>query len=225
MKLHKEGRTIIAASYAVCLVISAALFYIYGFASFGSWAWFTVSFLFAFFNMIFFRNPDRQANGTDRLVGAPADGKVVIVKEVTENEYLKEKAIQVSIFMSPLNVHVNWYPIRGFVEYFRYHPGKYLVAWHPKSSEKNERTTIVIRNQQNDRIVLRQIAGFVARRIVCYAEYEQAVSPQEQAGFIKFGSRADLFLPVDSKILVKEGDKVTGAETIIAEIPEHTPLA
>lgn len=222
MKIHKEGRTIIFVSYAICFLFSGVLFYLYGFASFGSWAWFTLSFLFAAFNTIFFRDPVRNAVGTDRLVGAPADGKVVIVKEVTENEYLKGPAIQVSIFMSPMNVHVNWYPIKGIVEYFRYHPGKYLVAWHPKSSEKNERTTIVIRNEQNDRIVMRQIAGFVARRIVCYANYEQAVTPNDEAGFIKFGSRADLFLPIDSKILVKPGDRVVGAESVIAEIPIHS---
>lgn len=222
MKLHKEGRTIIYGSYFICIALTLGLFLLYGFDSFGAWAWFVVSFIFAAFNTIFFRDPVRHPIGTDRKVCAPADGKIVIVKEVVEKEYFKEKMMQVSIFMSPLNVHVNWYPIRGVVEFFRYHAGEYLVAWHPKSSEKNERTTIVLRNEHGQRLLMRQIAGFVARRIVCYAEFEKAVDPaREQAGFIKFGSRADLFLPLDAKILVKTGDKVRGGETLIAELPEN----
>lgn len=221
MKLHKEGRAIIAASYLITILISAGLFYLFGFRSLGSWIWTVLALAFSIFNTAFFRDPDRTPAGSDRLVCAPADGKVVIVQQVEENEYLQGPAIQVSVFMTFFNVHVNWYPIRGIIEYFRYHPGKYLVAWHPKSSEKNERTTLVIRNSQGDKVLMRQIAGLCARRIVCYAEYEKPVEAGAQAGFIKFGSRADVFLPLDARILVQKGDRVVGAETLIAELPER----
>src|SRR5262249_17040253 len=148
---------------------------------------------------------------------SPADGKVVAIEEVTENEFYHEKRIQLSIFMSPLNVHLNRFPIGGNVDYFRHHRGKYLVAWHPKSSELNERTTVLIRNHTKS-VLVRKIAGYVARRIVCYARENMITVQGEELGFIKFGSRVDVFLPLNSKVKVGLHQKVTGGETVLAEI-------
>ena len=164
----------------------------------------------------FFRDPKRNTIMNDGQVIAPADGKVVVIEEVEENEYFKEKRRQISIFMSPLNVHVTRYPISGKVKYSKYHPGKYLVAWHPKSSEENERTTIVVENKSAGEILYRQIAGAVARRIVNYAKTDQNVIQGEDAGFIKFGSRIDIFVPLDMKIEVNLNQKTRGGETILA---------
>lgn len=166
----------------------------------------------------FFRNPSREILVADNnIVYAPADGKVVVIEETVENEYFKDRRLQVSIFMSPTNVHVNRNPISGTVNYFRYHPGKYLVAWHPKSSSENERTTVVIDNGE-DEVLLRQIAGAMAKRIVAYVEEGDKVEQGKDFGFIKFGSRVDLFLPLDSKIEVKMGQKVRGNKTVIARM-------
>lgn len=164
----------------------------------------------------FFRVPHRNANSGEDLVIAPADGKVVVIEEVEETEYFNEKRIQVSIFMSPLNVHVNYYPVEGETAYYKYHPGKYLVAWHPKSSTDNERTTVVLKKKNGVEVLFRQIAGAVARRIVCYAKEGEVVSQNQEVGFIKFGSRIDLLLPLDSEVLVELGDKVQGQITTIA---------
>jgi len=164
----------------------------------------------------FFRDPKRKIIPNDDQVIAPADGKVVVIEEVMENEYFKDKRRQISIFMSPLNVHVTRYPVSGKVKYSRYHPGKYLVAWHPKSSVDNERTTIVVENESVGEILYRQIAGAVARRIVNYAQKDQYVIQGEDAGFIKFGSRIDIFVPLDMKIEVVLDQKTKGGETIIA---------
>nr|MBS0038102.1 phosphatidylserine decarboxylase family protein [Saprospiraceae bacterium] len=172
----------------------------------------------AFFFLQFFRNPQRPIPIVDdRLVYAPADGKVVVVENAYEDEYLKEDRIQISIFMSPVDVHVNRSPISGTIDYFKYHKGKYLVAWHPKSSILNERTTMAISNEKVN-LVMRQIAGLAARRIVFYPCEGDTVSQGQEVGFIKFGSRVDIFLPVSAKILIKPGDKVRGAESIIARI-------
>ena len=165
----------------------------------------------------FFRNPKRHTEKNDRQVIAPVDGNVVVIEEVEETEYFKEKRLQVSIFMSPLNVHVTRYPISGSVLFSKYHPGKYLVAWHPKASTENERTTIVVENKDYGRVLYRQIAGALARRIVNYAKQGQKVEQGTDAGFIKFGSRVDLFLPLNTKIKVKLNQKVKGGECIIAE--------
>ncbi|HNQ61834.1 MAG TPA: phosphatidylserine decarboxylase family protein [Bacteroidia bacterium] len=166
----------------------------------------------------FFRHPKRNIIINDKHILAPADGKVVVIEETTENEFLKDKRIQVSIFMSPINVHVNRYPIGGKVIFSKYHPGLYLVAWHPKSSTENERTTVVVETNSKVRILFRQIAGALARRIVCYSkEGDQAIQGSEM-GFIKFGSRVDLFLPLGTKINVKLEDKVKGGESVIAEL-------
>ena len=166
----------------------------------------------------FFRNPVRQIlMPDDNVVYAPADGKVVVIEEAHESEYFDDKRLQVSIFMSPVNVHVNRNPISGIVSYFKYHPGKYLVAWHPKSSTENERTTTVI-NTGDTEILMRQIAGAVAKRIVNYLSVGQEVEQGKDMGFIKFGSRVDLFLPLDAKLNVEIGEKVKGNKTVIAEL-------
>jgi len=164
----------------------------------------------------FFRNPKRNTLINDGQIIAPVDGKVVVIEEVFEPEYFKDKRLQVSIFMSPLNVHVTRYALSGTVKYSKYHPGKYLVAWHPKASTENERTTIVLENKTLGQILYRQIAGALAKRIVNYATEGQEVVQGTDAGFIKFGSRVDLFLPLNTKIDVKIGDKVKGGEQIVA---------
>lgn len=164
----------------------------------------------------FFRNPKRRTNKTFDEIMAPVDGKVVVIEEVEETEYFKGKRKQVSIFMSPINVHVTRYPASGRVKYSKYHPGKYLVAWHPKSSEENERTTVVIGTPKFGDILFRQIAGAMARRIVNYAEVGESVQQGEDSGFIKFGSRVDVFLPLNCQINVSLGQKVKGAITCIA---------
>ena len=165
----------------------------------------------------FFRNPKRKFNLNPEKVLSPVDGKIVAIEEVFENEYFNDKRLQVSIFMSPINVHVTRYPIGGEVLYSKYHPGKYLVAWHPKSSEKNERTTIVINNKNIGKILYRQIAGLLARRIINYAKVEENVIQGNDAGFIKFGSRVDLFLPLNAKINVKINQNVKGGIDFITK--------
>ncbi|GGZ77298.1 phosphatidylserine decarboxylase family protein [Algibacter mikhailovii] len=165
----------------------------------------------------FFRNPKRHSVIDDKHVLSPVDGKVVVIEEVFEKEYFKEKRLQVSVFMSPLNVHVTRYPISGNVIFSKYHPGKYLVAWHPKASEENERTTVVVENETYGKVLHRQIAGALAKRIVNYAKLNNKAIQGQDSGFIKFGSRVDLFLPLDTKIKVKLNQKVSGGETVIAE--------
>lgn len=165
----------------------------------------------------FFRNPKRVAPIDDDVLVAPVDGKVVVIEEVEEPEYFKGKRLQVSIFMSPINVHVTRYAMSGEVKYSKYHPGKYLVAWHPKASTENERTTVVVNNTSFGDVLYRQIAGALAKRIVNYAKEGDKVVQGTDAGFIKFGSRVDLFLPVDTKLNVSLGDKVKGGVQIIAE--------
>ncbi len=164
----------------------------------------------------FFRNPKRHTHINDDHIIAPVDGKVVVIEEVYEKEYFKDKRLQVSIFMSPINVHVTRYALSGLVKFSKYHPGKFLVAWHPKASEENERTTIVIENKTFGSILYRQIAGALAKRIVNYAKEGENVIQGKDAGFIKFGSRVDLFLPLDTKLNIKLNDTVKGGETIVA---------
>src|SRR5690554_255456 len=166
----------------------------------------------------FFRNPSIVMPTDENLVYAPADGKVVVIEEAMEEEYLKEKRRQISIFMSPVNVHINRSPISGVIEYFKYHPGKYLVAWHPKSSLENERTTLVVTEPQGTRILVRQIAGAVARRIKWYVKEGDPVVSGGEFGFIKFGSRVDVFLPLDAEVLVEIQEKTKGGRTPIARL-------
>ena len=166
----------------------------------------------------FFRNPKRIAQTNESHILAPVDGKVVVIEEVFEKEYFNDKRLQVSVFMSPLNVHVTRYPVGGTVKYSKYHPGKFLVAWHPKSSEENERTTVVVDTQKYGDVLFRQIAGALAKRIVNYAKEGDTAQQGADFGFIKFGSRVDVFLPVNTPVNVAIGDKVKGAKTIIASL-------
>jgi len=215
MYIHREGKETIIYS----LIISVTILY---FASKAATplAWLLSILAVAFFLFIlsFFRNPDRTLpHQSDSHVYAPADGKVVVIEETTESEYLKTRCRQISIFMSPLNVHVNRNPISGTVDYEKYHKGKYLVAWHPKSSTENERHTTVLSNAHG-KIVVRQIAGALARRIVNYLSVNDTVVQGSEMGFIKFGSRVDIFLPLDAKIEVSIGQKVQGNVDIIAQL-------
>lgn len=177
-----------------------------------------LSVLLAVIIIQFFRKPTRKTVKNLNAIIAPADGKVVVIEETIENEYFKGPRKQVSIFMSPINVHINFNPISGLVSYFKYHPGKKLFAWDPKSSTENERTTIVVKHENGTEILYRQIAGALARRICWYLDKGQSINQGEEFGFIKFGSRVDIFLPMDAKILVKLNDKPIGGETIIAQL-------
>ena len=213
---HKEGHKIIFLTFVI--VVGCFLLV----DRFISIEWLRILILIgllAFLILIlqFFRNPKRRTVLNDKQVISPVDGKVVVIEEVFEKEFFKEKRLQVSVFMSPINVHVTRYPIGGNVIFSKYHPGKYLVAWHPKASEENERTTVVVENETYGKVLYRQIAGALARRIVNYANVNNKVTQGRDSGFIKFGSRVDLFLPIDTKIKVKLNQKVHGGESIIAE--------
>ena len=213
---HKEGFTIIRNTLTALIALNTSAWY---FA--GEFNWMVnlllfTSLVFAVLVLQFFRNPKRNTILNPNHIIAPADGKVVVIEEVVEHEYFKDKRIQVSIFMSPLNVHVNRYPISGAVKYAKYHAGKFLVAWHPKSSIENERTTIVVENETAGPILFRQVAGAVARRIMMYSKAEDKAVQGKDMGFIKFGSRIDLFLPLDAKINADIDDVVKGGETIVA---------
>lgn len=216
MKLHREG-TIILILGLVLFIILSFVFCTYIAQPLGAILSLAIWILYGFM-IWFFRNPLRDANSSDRCIIAPVDGKVVVLEEVFENEFLNEKCIQLSIFMSPLNVHVTRYPVNGKVIFSKYHKGKFLVAFDPKSSELNERTTVVVETAENKKVLFRQIAGAVARRIVLYAkENDQAIAGKEY-GFIKFGSRVDIFLPLETEINVKVGDKTKGGIQKIAEL-------
>ena len=203
--------------FFVVLLINLLTNYIIHAGNTVSWAVFIITFSIFCFVTYFFRNPRRHIITDDDKIICPADGKVVVIEEVYEPEYFEDKRLQVSVFMSPSNVHVNRAPIAGEVKYSKYHDGKYLVAWHPKSSTENERTSIVIDNGSVD-VLVRQIAGKVARRIVYYLEEGDTIEQGADFGFIKFGSRVDLFLPLDTKINIKLGQKVKGGITIIGEL-------
>jgi phosphatidylserine decarboxylase len=217
MKLHHEGMTYILVSLILFIGSSVAMVMFFDY----TWPTFLVSAFFLFFLIVFlqfFRKPFRKPTLDDHKVIAPCDGKVVVIEKVFEPEFLKAEAIQVSIFMSPVNVHINWYPVNGVVEYTKYHPGKYLVAWHPKSSTENERSTVVVKRKDGKRVLVRQIAGILARKICTYSKVTMVAKQGAELGFIKFGSRVDLFLPLDAKINVKLEQKVTGSIDCIAEI-------
>ena len=216
LSFHKEGYKIIAFTFL--FVLSGILLS----EKFVELIWLQKGiqiFLLLFLIIVlqFFRNPKRVTKINDNQIIAPVDGKVVVVEEVEEPEYFKGKRLQVSIFMSPINVHVTRYALSGLVKYSKYHAGKYLVAWHPKASTENERTTIVIENNNFGEVLYRQIAGALAKRIVNYAEEGEKVVQGTDAGFIKFGSRVDLYLPLNTNLAVKIGDKVKGGEQVIAE--------
>ena len=214
---HKEGFKIIIISFIITssLAIAIEFFLINQLLKLSIQIILIISLILI---LQFFRNPKRELIPDKNKIISPVDGKIVIVESVYEDEYFKDKRKQVSIFMSPLNVHVTRYPISGKINYSKYHPGDYLVAWHPKSSEKNERTTIVAENDVFGEILYRQIAGALARRIVNYAEVGKEVVQGKDAGFIKFGSRVDLYLPINSKINVNLNQCLRGGEDIISEI-------
>lgn len=217
---HREGQRIIIISFFIaCIAILLAHFYIEP-----QWLKVTIqigTLIVLLLILQFFRNPKRIAVKDFNDILSPADGKIVAIEEVEEAEYFKDRRIQVSIFMSPTNVHITRYPVSGMVKYSKYHPGKYLVAWHPKSSEKNERTTVVIHTPKFGDILYRQIAGAMARRIVNYAVVGEGVQQADDAGFIKFGSRVDLLLPLDCMLTVNLHQKVVGAKTCIATVIER----
>jgi len=218
MSIHKEGRTLLFWLLLILVVIN-----------FGLNRWIPeqetvlnvvllVSVVFYLLILQFFRNPFITLPNEEKLVFAPADGKVVVIEETTETEYLNDRRKQVSIFMSPVNVHINRSPIAGVVEFFKYHPGKYLVAWHPKSSTENERTTMVISHKSGIKILVRQVAGAVARRIKWYVKEGTQLAQGGEFGFIKFGSRVDVYLPLDAEILVSIGEKTKAGRTPIARL-------
>ena len=213
---HKEGFKIILVSFAITVIIALITHYCIDI----EWLRLLVqlvAFVFLIAILQFFRNPKRLTPKNDAHIIAPVDGKVVVIEEVFEKEYFKDKRLQVSIFMSPLNVHVTRYALGGKVTYSKYHPGKYLVAWHPKASEENERTTVVVDNPVFGEVLYRQIAGALAKRIVNYAKVGDTAVQGEDAGFIKFGSRVDVYLPLGTKVKVQLGDKVKGGVQVIAE--------
>ena len=216
MVIHKEGREIILVSFLILTFINFFTFYLS--VSFYLFYSILALSLFIFLFLVqFFRSPNIKISPNEDILYSPAEGKIVIIDNVFEDEYFKANKLQVSIFMSPLNVHVNRNPISGEVDYYKYHPGKYLLAWHPKSSKLNERNTIVIKSKKNIKILMRQIAGTVARRIKCYIKKGDKINQCEEFGFIKFGSRVDLFLPLDFKLNIKLGDKTHAGITKIGK--------
>jgi phosphatidylserine decarboxylase len=217
MKIHKEGYKFLSYLFFTLVVINLAIFYFFPEST--NLQSFTVIFCVICYLLIlqFFRSPKRKIVPNEKHIIAPADGKVVVIEEVEETEYFNEVRRQISVFMSPVNVHINRNPVSGSVTYFRYHSGKYKVAWHPKSSTENERTTIVVETPKRQSILIRQIAGALAKRIVWYLNAGEEVKQGEELGFIKFGSRVDVFIPVNAKVNVRIGQKVRGGKTVLAE--------
>lgn len=218
MKLHRESKgTILVASIAFAVLAFLSIKFL------NEWALLIIIPLLVVYGLVFwfFRVPNRNILEHRKTVVAPVDGKVVMIKEVEENEFLNGKAIQVSIFMSPLNVHICRYPVSGKVIYKKYHPGKYLVAWHEKSSTENERTSVAVETATQHKVLFRQIAGYVARRIVFYCNENDTAKAGHEFGFIKFGSRMDVFLPLDTEIICKIGDITKGGIDVIAKLKEN----
>ena len=220
MRINKEGYKIIGVSGVVCLLIWWVFYRLLESDASVVLLWSGTVFLllFWFFIVAFFREPRRVRIHDADLVFAPCDGRVVVTENVQETEYLGREMLQISIFMSITNVHMNWLPVGGVVEYFKYHPGRFLVAWHPKSSTENERTTTVVRTPDGKEVLFRQIAGLIARRIVSYMKVGSKVEQNSVCGFIKFGSRIDILLPKDTELLVEIGDPVVGSQTPIARL-------
>jgi len=218
MTIHKEGYSSIALTVLFIFILNALIQFYFPDNITLHWFIYILSAILFLVVLQFFRHPKITVTQDEKMVICPADGKVVVIEEAQETEYLKDKRLQISIFMSPINVHVNRNPITGVVKYFKYHPGKYLVAWHPKSSTDNERTTVVVETHQGIPVLFRQIAGAMARRIVWYVKEGDEVQQSEQFGFIKFGSRVDLYLPLGTKVNVNLGDVVKGGRTVLAEL-------
>ena len=218
MTIHKEGYTTIALSILFIFVTNTVIKYYLSETIWFVWLWYALSFALFIIILQFFRSPNRKLTIHDRQIICPADGKVVVLEETEETEFLKDKRMQISVFMSPINVHVNRNPISGIVKFFKYHPGKYLFAWDPKSSTENERTTTVVEHKNGVQILYRQIAGALARRIVWYLKEGDQVKQSEQFGFIKFGSRVDLYLPLGTQINVNLNETVKGGVTVLATL-------
>ncbi len=218
MTIHHEGYKTISISVLFVIAVNWAIATLFTDSDILRKLVILASIIFMYIILQFFRKPTRTTVKNSKHIIAPADGKVVVIEEVVENEYFKGPRRQVSIFMSPFNVHQNFNPIAGIVSFFKYHPGKKLVAWHPKSSTENERTTVVIKHENGTEILYRQIAGALARRICWYVKEGDKVEQGNEFGFIKFGSRVDIFLPLNTKIMVNLNDKPVGGETIIAEL-------
>jgi phosphatidylserine decarboxylase len=220
MTIHKEGRTLLLVLVVILIAINVTVaslpslrysdFIVYGVLA--------ASLIILILILQFFRSPSVEIEKNEKQILCPADGKVVVIEETEETEYLNSKRKQISVFMSPINVHVNRMPVAGKISYFKYHPGKYLVAWHPKSSTENERTTVVAKMSNGTEILFRQIAGALARRIKWYVKEGQTLEQGEEFGFIKFGSRVDIFLPLNATVKVKIGDITKGGKTILAEL-------
>lgn len=218
MKIHKEGKKVIIVSFFILFAVDCIIYYLVK-SNFSFLFWVTLSlFLFALI-VRFFRVPSRSVELKDGVVYAPADGKVVVIEETEESEFISESRIQISIFMSIFNVHINWYPVSGVIKYFKHHNGRFQAAWLPKASSDNERATTVIETSHGTSILVRQIAGAMARRIVSYGTPGDVVKQDQQLGFIRFGSRVDIFLPLNSEVKVELGQKVTGSQTVIAKLP------
>ncbi len=218
MSIHKEGYKILVFGFIALLVLNLIVNIIWADLGLLRWAIIICSLMLYIFLLFFFRWPPRHLEPDHGLIYAPADGKIVVIEDTFEKEYFNDTRLQISIFMSPFNVHSNRYPVSGRIKYVRYHPGNYMVAWHPKSSELNERSTIVIETPDGTEILIRQIAGAVARRIVTYAKENQQVLQGDELGFIKFGSRVDVFLPVGTEIEVPILQQVKANKSIIAKI-------
>jgi phosphatidylserine decarboxylase len=219
MKIHKEGFGVIAVSTVIFgAIYTANHLLLFNLIPWLYWILTAGCIIMMYLIIQFFRVPKREFSVNDLEVVCPADGKVVVIEETVETEFFNEKRIQISIYMSPMNVHAQWYPINGKTVYYKYHKGSYLVAWHPKSSTENERTTIVTEHQNGQKVLFRQIAGAVARRIKCYAKKGELVTQGDEFGFIRFGSRVDVFLPLNASIKVEIGEKVKGKQSILAEL-------
>lgn len=222
MKINKEGYRIITTSGIICLILWSLIYYFQSHHS-GMGLLITSAVIliaFWFFIVAFFREPRRVKIHDSDLVFSPCDGRVVVTEVVYEDEYMKEDMLQISIFMSVTNIHMNWLPVSGVVDYYKYHPGRFLIAWHPKSSTENERTTTVVKMDDGRKILFRQVAGLIARRIVSYIKVGDKVNQNDVFGFIKFGSRIDVLVPKDSELLVEIGDPVVGSQTPLVRLPK-----
>ena len=217
MKIHKEGYTSLLITVVILILINVIVYYFCAGNNNTFYMINIISVILFFMVLQFFRVPMRNQVKGDNLVIAPADGKVVVIEQTEEKEFFGDKRMMISIFMSPINVHCNWYPVAGRVTYVRYHKGKYLVAWHPKASTNNERTTIVIEKDNKLAVMVRQVAGALAKRIIYYPHENDKVAQGAELGFIKFGSRVDMYLPLNTKINVKLGQKTKGGITVIGE--------
>ncbi len=217
MTIHREGYTILTITAIILALINCFFLFYLDVSNVAEGFILLISILIFILFLQFFRFPKRDYSFNENYVIAPADGKVVVIEQTNDREYFKDQRIQVSIFMSPLNVHVNWYPVSGRIKYLRYHFGKYLVAWHPKASTDNEHTSIVIEKENKISVMVKQIAGAVAKRIVYYPHEGDMVRQCSELGFIKFGSRVDVLLPLNAKVIVRLNEKVTGGVTVLAE--------